>query len=78
MCPASDAALRRNDRSLVVLNKGVATQYGAFSAIPRRAVAILSDMSDHSNCVTPRSNRVTMSLSACLVIEQNDLQQAQL
>ena len=62
--------IKADERRFSHLNQTHSTTSGAFSAIPLRAVAILS-----TNCVTVRSNRITISLSQCLVIEQNGLQQ---
>ena len=67
--------IKADERRFSHLNQTHSTTSGAFSAIPLRAVAILPETSDRTNSVTARSNRITMSLSQCLVIEQNGLQQ---
>ncbi|MCJ8273024.1 MAG: hypothetical protein MJK04_26950, partial [Psychrosphaera sp.] len=83
--------IKADERRFSHLNQAHSTTSGTFSAIPLRAVAILPETSDRTNSVTARSNmpawmqvsrvtqellpRITMSLSQCLVIEQNGLQQ---
>ena len=67
------ASIKADERRVSHLNQGHSTMSDAFSAIPLWAVTILS-----SNCVTARSNRITMNHSQCLGREQNDQQQCQL